>query len=379
NLVYGFGYTQVLQEQDGIHKTMDIFVPREDTIKIQYITLENTTEEEKEIDISYRIEPVLGVTQEINLQYILCKQEENAILLKNPYSIEFSNCTSFVTVVGQSDATHVQWNTDHYSVTLHSNLKAKGKETFAIILGCSENQGAYFRQIQEKYNEKDAILKELDETKIYWEKKVTNSMQTGDVYLDIMANGWLLYQTIVCRLYARSAFYQSGGALGYRDQLQDTLALIDSWPERTREQIVLHASKQFEKGDVLHWWHPHNNAGIRTYFSDDYLWLPYVLAEYVERTKDYSVLEVEMPYLEDKPMGNQREMYDVFSQIDKKDSVYIHAKLAIQYSLSRIHPTNGLLDIGDGDWNDGFSNIRGQSVWLTFFMMAILDKFTVLA
>lgn len=98
-----------------------------------------------------------------------------------------------------------------------------------------------------------------------------------------MANGWLLYQTVVCRLFAKTAFYQSGGAIGFRDQLQDTLALIHKWPEKTRSQIILHSSKQFEKGDVLHWWHEHNNAGIRTYFSDDYLWLPYVLSEYVEK------------------------------------------------------------------------------------------------
>lgn len=158
--------------------------------------------------------------------------------------------------------------------------------------------------------------------------------------------------------------------------MQDTLSLIRTWPERTRKQIILHSSKQFEKGDVLHWWHDHNNAGIRTYFSDDYLWLPYVLTEYVAITGDTSVLDVKTPYLEDKPMGDKREMYDVFNNIDKEDIVYEHAKRAILYGLSRISDKNGLLDIGDGDWNDGFSNIRGQSVWLTFFMINILDRFS---
>ncbi len=194
-----------------------------------------------------------------------------------------------------------------------------------------------------------------------------------------MANGWLLYQTIVCRLFAKSGFYQSGGAVGFRDQLQDTLALISSWPEKTRSQLILNASKQFEKGDVLHWWHEHNGAGIRTYFSDDYLWLPYVLSEYVERTKDYSILEVKTKYLEDKDMNGKREYYDVFNSIEKEDTVYEHAKKTILYGLSRVNEDNGLLDIGDGDWNDGFSNIRGQSVWLTFFMMNVLERFAKVA
>ena len=186
-----------------------------------------------------------------------------------------------------------------------------------------------------------------------------------------MANGFLLYQTIVCRLFAKTGFYQCGGAIGFRDQLQDTLALIRTWPEKTRSQIILHSSHQFEKGDVLHWWHEYNNSGIRTYFSDDYLWLPYVLSEYVSITKDYSILDVMTKYLEDKPMGDKREAYNIYNNIDISDSVYDHAKKAILYGLSRQNPNNNLLDIGDGDWNDGFSNIRGQSVWLTFFMMDV--------
>ncbi|MBR1883658.1 MAG: hypothetical protein IJ809_01730 [Clostridia bacterium] len=200
-------------------------------------------------------------------------------------------------------------------------------------------------------------------------------MILGDKYIDIMANGWLLYQTICCRLFAKTAFYQSGGAIGYRDQLQDTMAIISVWPEKTRAQIIMNAGKQFEKGDVLHWWHTHTGAGIRTYFSDDYLWLPYVLCEYIIKTQDYSILEIEAPYLENKDMEGRRELYEVFNELDISASIYEHAKKAINYGLSRINEKNGLLDIGDGDWNDGFSSIRGQSVWLTFFMMDILKKF----
>ena len=160
--------------------------------------------------------------------------------------------------------------------------------------------------------------------------------------------------------------------------MQDSLALISSWPERTREQIIKHSSKQFEQGDVLHWWHEHNSRGIRTRFSDDYLWLPYVLSEYVLKTGDATVLNVKTPFLEDKPLGDKEELYDYFAPTEKVATVYEHAITAIKYGLSR-KGRHGLLEIGGGDWNDGFSNIKGESVWLTFFMMDILDRFAKIA
>ena len=304
------------------------------------------------------------------------------MILKNPYSIDFSNCEAFEFVVGNTDNIFYSFDTENYTVKIKISLEANSKEDFAIILGAyNGNAKEYILKMKAKYQTTKDILKEYNETKKYWKKLVVpeNKFSTGDEYIDIMANGWLLYQTIVCRLYARSGFYQSGGAIGFRDQLQDTLSLISSSPEFTRNQIILNSSKQFEKGDVLHWWHDHNSAGIRTYFSDDYLWLPYVLSEYINKTKDYSVLDVETKYLEDKLMGNKRELYDVFHNINVKDKVYNHAKKAIVYGLSRKNMSNGLLDIGDGDWNDGFSSIRGQSVWLTFFMMNILDRFLSIA
>lgn len=378
NLVYGFGYTKVLQEDHYISKEMDIFIPKEDSVKIQRIKLDNKYAKEQECIIEYKLEPVLGVVQETNIQYILCREKDGVMELKNPYSIEFSDCISFVTVKGTSENLVVEYFPDTYTIRVTTKLAENSKEEFSIILGCSENR-EYINSILEKYETKEAIQKEYANTVEYWKKLVKRDFKLGDKYLDIMANGWLLYQTIVCRLFARSGFYQSGGAIGFRDQLQDTLALISSWPEKTREQIILNSSKQFQKGDVLHWWHIHNNAGIRTYFSDDYLWLPYVLSEYIEKTGDLSILDIKTCFLEDKDMGDRREVYDIYHQIESQATVYEHAKLAINYGLSRINSENGLLEIGDGDWNDGFSNIRGESVWLTFFMMDILKRFSKIA
>lgn len=379
NLIYGFGYTKVVENENYIDKTMDIFIPMEDNIKIQYITLENTYGEEKEIEIQYELDPVLGVTQETNQQYVLCRENNSSMEFKNPYSIEFSNCISFVSVLGGNENVTYSYDTCEYIVTVKIKLAPKAKEKFAIVLGCVEDSDSNVLAIIEKYSTCEKIEKAYNDTKKYWRKLVVKKYKFEDEYLEIMSNGWLLYQTIVCRLFARTGFYQSGGAIGFRDQLQDTLALIRTWPEKTRSQIILHASKQFEKGDVLHWWHMHSNAGIRTHFSDDYLWLSYVLCEYIDITKDHSILEVRTPYLENKDMGDKREVYDIYRNIEKDDSIYEHAKKTITYSLSRINEKNGLLDIGDGDWNDGFSNIRGQSVWLTFFVMNILEKFIPIA
>ena len=378
NLIYGFGYTKVLQEDCEVKKELDIFISSYENIKLQRIKLVNKSTEKKDVKISYAIDPVLGVVKDVDRNYVLCKKIDNGLELKNPYSIEFSNCIAYMTVLAKSKECDVFYDDDNYKVEVNISLSCREEAEFTIILGCTENQED-IKRIQQNFDSVDAINREFKNTRDYWRKLVVKNMKLGDEYLEIMANGWLLYQTIVCRLFARSGLYQCGGAIGYRDQLQDTLALISSWPERTRQQIVLHSSKQFEKGDVLHWWHEHSGAGIRTYFSDDYLWLPYVLSEYVTRTGDISVLDENTPYLEDKPMNGKHEVYDVYRNIDKYDSVYEHAKKAINYGLSRKNEKTGILKIGDGDWNDGFSNIRGESVWLTFFMMNVLEKFIYLA
>lgn len=378
NMIYGFGYTKVTQEDDEVKKDMCIFISTYENIKLQRILLKNLSKESKKVNISYSIDPVLGVVKDVNRNYVLCKEAKNSLEFKNPYSLEFSDCIVYITVLGKSKDMNITYLNEDYKVNVEVELEKDEEAEFTIILGCTEKIEDINR-IQNMFETTDSIKREYDNTVNYWRKLVVKNMKLDDEYLNIMANGWLLYQTIVCRLFARSGFYQSGGAMGYRDQLQDTLSLISSWPERTRQQILLNASKQFEKGDVLHWWHEHSGAGIRTYFSDDYLWLPYVLSEYVNRTGDISVLDETTPYLEDKPMNGKREVYDVYRNIDKYDTVYNHAKKAIEYGLSRINEKNGLLKIGDGDWNDGFSNIRGESVWLTFFMLNVLEKFIYLA
>lgn len=378
NLNYGFGYVMVNQIDDDVKKEMDIFIPVDDNLKVSLINLTNLSDEEKNVKIEYTIDPVLGVSKEIDSSSVICKLEKDIMLFKNPYSKYFGDCAVYVKSLPYfilNNNFDVSYNSEKYSTVINIKLMPKENLKFSILLGVIEEDKTDLNAVIDKHSLYENVLSEYSKVKKYWKKKVKRNFSTSDEYIDIMANGWLLYQTISCRLFARSAFYQSGGAIGYRDQLQDTMALISSWPDKTRNQIILNSSKQFEKGDVLHWWHAHTNAGIRTYFSDDYLWLPYVLSEYVTKTSDISVLDIETPYLENKEMGDKRELYEIFYNSNIKDTVYNHSKKAINYALSRINEDNGLLDIGDGDWNDGFSNIRGQSVWLTLFMINILDKF----
>ena len=193
-----------------------------------------------------------------------------------------------------------------------------------------------------------------------------------------MLNGWTVYQTIESRLLGRSGYYQSGGAYGFRDQLQDTLGLKYIHPEFLKHQIVKHAKHQFVEGDVEHWWHEETGRGIRTRFSDDLLWLVYVTLEYINHTGDTSILEIQIPYLQGELLKEgEDEKYDKYQVTSFKEPLYEHCKKAIERSLN--FGENGLPKIGSGDWNDGFSTVgnkgKGESVWLGFFLYGILDKF----
>ena len=193
-----------------------------------------------------------------------------------------------------------------------------------------------------------------------------------------MLNGWIAYQTIASRLYARSGYYQSGGAYGFRDQLQDTLGLKYLDIEFMKKQIIKHSKHQFKEGDVEHWWHEETGRGIRTRFSDDLLWLAFLTVEYIKFTGDKTILDIETPYLEGQILEeNQDEKYDKYNETKEQESIYKHCIRAIEKSLN--FGENGLPKIGSGDWNDGFSTVgnkgKGESVWLGFFLYTVLDNF----
>lgn len=230
-----------------------------------------------------------------------------------------------------------------------------------------------------KYSKIQNCRQELDKVKNYW-KELLGRVQvyTPLESINIILNGWCIYQIIQSRLQGKTGFYQSGGAYGFRDQLQDTLGLKYLEPQFLKNQIITHSKHQFLEGDVEHWWHEETGRGIRTKFSDDLLWLVYLTCEYIEFTGDKSILEEKTTYLKGELLKeNEDDKYDKFETTKEEGTIYEHCIKAIERSLN--FGENGLPKIGSGDWNDGFSNVgtkgKGESIWLGFFLYDILNKF----
>jgi N,N'-diacetylchitobiose phosphorylase len=239
---------------------------------------------------------------------------------------------------------------------------------------------AQLSDLLQDYADPSAIGAAFDDAVAFWDDLVSHvQVETPEPAIDLMLNGWLLYQNLGCRIWARSAFYQSGGAYGYRDQLQDAAALAAIRPDITRAQILLHAAHQFVEGDVLHWWHPAPlERGLRTRFSDDLLWLPFVTAHYVRVTGDVGVLDELQPYLTAPELvPGQDENYLAPQLSGESGDLYDHCCRAIDRSLTR--GAHGLPLMGTGDWNDGMNRVgregRGESVWMGFFLYRVLSDF----
>jgi len=208
-------------------------------------------------------------------------------------------------------------------------------------------------------------------------------IETPSPAIDLVMNGWLVYQTLACRMWGRTAFYQSGGAFGFRDQLQDASSLLAYQPETFRAQIVLHAGHQFVEGDVLHWWHPPDDRGLRTRFADDLLWLPYLAATYVRATGDAAVLDEPAPYLTARTLApGEHEVFLAATPSGEVGDVYDHCVRAIDRALAVGEGAHGLPLFGCGDWNDGMNRVgqggKGESVWMGFFLCAVLEDFAPL-
>ncbi|MBP7252904.1 MAG: hypothetical protein KBA75_05400 [Alphaproteobacteria bacterium] len=263
-------------------------------------------------------------------------------------------------------------------------LKPQEEVTLILLMGTAPDSAAAQRLV-EKYTEQQVIVA-LQEVKDYWDSTLGQiQVTTPDRATDIMLNGWLLYQTIACRIWARSAFYQTSGAYGYRDQLQDVMTVAMCQPQATRQHILRAALRQFPEGDVQHWWLPSNTdagQGIRTRFADDPLWLPYVTSHYVKVTGDTAILDEVIPFLDGRSLADhEQEAFYLPCVSDQTATLREHCALAIDHSLTS--GAHGLSLFGGGDWNDGMNRVgwqgQGESVWLSWFLITTIKHFAPLA
>ena len=385
-----------------------MFVPKEDAIKVQILKLKNMSINRKKLKILYYAKPVLGEDELKSNGYIDLKYDKNnnIICAQNLYNTDFkddiiyvSNSENIKSYTGDRNfflgLGNIS-NPDGIKKTSLNNENSLGKvpciayEIEVELESLSEKEIVFTigaeesiidsKNIAYKYNKIQNCKQELEKVKNYWRELLGRvQVYTPLESVNIILNGWCVYQIIESRLQGKTGFYQSGGAYGFRDQLQDTLGLKYLEPEFLKNQIIKHSKHQFLEGDVEHWWHEETERGIRTKFSDDLLWLPYLTCEYIEFTGDESILEEKTPYLTGENLKeNEDERYDKFEYTKEEGTLYEHCIKAIEKSLN--FGENGLPKIGSGDWNDGFSNVgtkgKGESVWLGFFLYNILDRFT---
>ena len=404
-ITYGFGYARYVSELNHFYQETTIFVPNTENFKVTKIKFRNNSDEKKTLKILLYVKNVLGEDEIFTSGNINLIKYGNAILAKNCIEQEgFENKIMFLLsnlkirsctgekedFFGEGD---IEFPDSLYKESLNNKtglgkdnciavqyeieIQAYEEKQFFIILG----QETKIEEIDKILNEYDIdkIEKELIDTTKNWENILgTIKLKLPDKDLENLLNGWILYQTISSRLYAKSSYYQSGGAFGFRDQLQDCLALKYIDTQILRTQIINCARHQFLDGDVLHWWHEETKRGIRTKFSDDLLWLVYSVIEYIEFCGDYSILDEQVEYLKGDLLDkNEDEKYNIFYHTEEKESIYEHCIRAIEKSLN--FESEQIPKIGTGDWNDGFSNLgrkgKGESVWLGFFLYDILNRF----
>lgn len=380
DITYGFGYAIYKTLYDNISQELTIFVPKDIPEKISILELKNENQMNKNVKIYYCIEPVLGAAREFSKKHMYSKKVGNCIELSNKYRENYSENTTYITsserIISYTceksffSNNEIKRETDGVCinpyVVMEVNVDLMPNEKKQIIFTIGEKK-------REKFGD---VYNELENIKNYW-NNILNIIQvkTPVESMNIIMNGWLIYQTLASRVFARTSFYQCGGAFGFRDQLQDMLGVIFVYPEMARKQILYHAAHQFKEGDVLHWWHPEKDNGIRSRYRDDLLWLPYVVCEYISITGDESILDEVVNYIEGKQLSeHDEEIYEETVKSEQQESIYLHCIKAIDISLN--YGKHGLPKMGGGDWNDGMNNVRGESVWLGFFLYDILNKFS---
>lgn len=377
---HGFGYSILESETEDLFHEVTEFVAEKDNVKIYLLKLRNKNKAANKINIEFWINPTFGNFEEKTSRHILSEfmGNDNYLKMRNVYSINFGDVNVFMSSSEKIEKAICDKMLVK-SISFDIKLESEEEKTIVFTLGCSLSDSQN-KELINKYNNIQNAKKELKNVKEYWNKQLSVvKVNTPDVSFDYMMNGWYLYQTISSRIMAKAGFYQVSGAFGYRDQLQDSMNIALVNPAYTREQIINNAKHQFEKGDVLHWWHEKNHFGLRSRYKDDYLWLVYATIYYIDITGDYEILNEQIPYA----AGEELSEYDhekgiSFSYTEKTESLLEHCIKSIDLSINSLG-SHKIPLMGGGDWNDGMNRVgikgKGESVWLGFFLYIVIDNF----
>jgi len=408
---HGVGYSIFEHNSHGLKQRLRLFAAQDAPVKVIQLRLENTRARTRRITATFYAEWVLGATRDSAQQFVVSEYDgdHQALLARNTYNRDFGERVAFVAAGKRlhgltADRTEFLGRLGNLShpaaldriglasavkpgldpcaaLQLHIDLKPGEAEDVLFLVGQGANREEALRLL-EQYQDAEQVELTWKRVNEFWDGLLESvQVQTPEPAINLLLNRWLLYQTLSCRVWGRSAFYQSSGAFGFRDQLQDVMALVHAAPHLAREHILQAAQHQFDAGDVLHWWHPPSGFGVRTRSSDDLLWLPFVTAHYVSTTGDESVLDEEIPFREAAPLAaGETERYDQYSTTAEAYTLYEHCRRALEKAAtSGVH---GLPLMGSGDWNDGMNLVgikgRGESVWLGWFLSATLARFAEL-
>jgi len=409
---HGLGYTVFEHTQERIFTEVHTYVATDAPVKFTKFTVRNLSERDRRLSLVGYCEWVLGEHREKNAMHVVTRQDPRtgAIVATAAYSADFADRLAFFetsaadrSLTGDrteflgrngSPADPAALGRQRLSNRVGAGLDPCGAlQAFLTVPAGQERQVVFIlgaahgeqemHDVLHRYGGIDGARVALEGVWDFWKRLLGGVyVETPDPAVNLLTNHWLLYQTVASRFWGRSGFYQSGGAFGFRDQLQDALALLHERADLVREHLLRCAGRQFHDGDVQHWWHPPTGRGVRTRFSDDYLWLPYATACYVAATGDTGVLNEHAPFLEGRPVGPGEESYYDLPQLSEDSaSLYEHCWRAVRRSLH--FGAHGLPLIGCGDWNDGLNRVgkdgKGESVWLAFFLCDVLDRFADLA
>ncbi|MDD5320293.1 MAG: glucoamylase family protein [Methylococcales bacterium] len=409
---HGQGYSRFEHASHGIHSELLQFVSPDDPVKISSLTLTNVSGRTRRLTVAAYVEWVLGASRTVTAPHIITELhiETGALFAYNPWDVEFGHRVAFADLAGKQTG----WTSNRAefigrngsldapagllgtktlkkrvgagldpcaALETEIELEPNSRVEIVFLLGQGSDH-AHAGELVQRYRTTEAatIFNKVTQS---WQQVLTKvQVKTPDRGLDLMLNRWLLYQTLSCRMWARAGFYQVGGAFGFRDQLQDSMALAVARPDLTRAHLLKAAARQFGEGDVQHWWHPPSGRGVRTHFSDDRVWLPYAVSHYIKVSGDTEVLEEVVPFLEG-PMLEQDQDDAYFEPTRSKQQATLFEHCARALDLSLATGSHGLSLMGSGDWNDGMNRVgnqgKGESVWLTWFLITTLSEFAVVA